>query len=145
MTENELLPWHIQYWGLGIVTWHGWVVKHEYILHRAFLFDFIFRCGWMLTSSSEVADRPSERSARLEAAVTHRPTTGAQLVLSVDPVRPGPSHPQPLWIYFLMTTQPCLKSGQGSDCKSVQVLAQGSNVSMLPRAGPSLLTMPPVA
>ncbi|TNN48721.1 hypothetical protein EYF80_041089 [Liparis tanakae] len=44
-----------------------------------------------------------------------------------------------------MTTQPCLNSGQGSDCSSVQVLAQGSKVSMLPSAGPSLLTMPPVA
>lgn len=52
---------------------------------------------------------------------------------------------QPLWMYFLMTTQPCLKSGHGMLCRSVQALAQGSKASMLPRAGPSLLTIPPVA
>lgn len=59
--------------------------------------------------------------------------------------RSSPSRRQPLWMYFLMTTQPCLKSGQGRDCRSVQVLVQGSKVSMLLSAGPSLLTMPPVA
>lgn len=65
MTENELLPWHIQYWRLGIVTWHGWVVKHEYILHRAFLFDFIFRCGatvWMNAGVKSRGRRQTERA-----------------------------------------------------------------------------------
>lgn len=52
---------------------------------------------------------------------------------------------QPLWMYFLMTTQPCRNRAQGSDCTCVHWLVQGSNVSMLLRAGPSLLTMPPVA
>lgn len=51
----------------------------------------------------------------------------------------------PLWMYFLITTQPCLKSGQGRLCCSVHMLAQGSKASMVPSAGPSLLTMPPVA
>lgn len=84
--------------------------------------------GWMLASSPEVADRPVQPQlvSRRRPGATGRPL-------------------QLLWIYFLMTTQPCLKSGQGSDCRRVHVLVQGSNVSMLPRAGPSLLTMPPVA
>lgn len=51
---------------------------------------------------------------------------------------------QPLWMYFLITTQPCLKSGHGRFCRRVHVLVLGSKVSMLPSAGPSLLTMPPV-
>lgn len=51
---------------------------------------------------------------------------------------------QPLWMYFLMTTQPCLKSGHGRFCRRAHVFVQGSKVSMLPSAGPSLLTMPPV-
>lgn len=52
---------------------------------------------------------------------------------------------QPLWMYFFITTHPCLKSGHGRFCSSVHVFVQGSKVSMLPSAGPSLLTIPPVA
>lgn len=51
---------------------------------------------------------------------------------------------QPLWMYFLITTQPCLNRGHGRFCRRVHVFMQGSKVSMLPSAGPSLLTMPPV-
>lgn len=55
------------------------------------------------------------------------------------------THPQPLWMYFFITTHPCLKSGHGRFCSSVHVFVQESKVSMLPSAGPSLLTIPPVA
>lgn len=148
-------PWHIQCWRWGIISWHGWVVEHEYILHRAlfflyfiFIFFVIFYFfwregwtsnGWMLASGPEVADR----LAQPQAAVGHSPPTRSSAGFCHRPGALG--HPQPLWMYFLMTTQPCLKSGQGSDCRRVQVLVQGSKVSMFPRAGPSLLTMPPVA
>ncbi len=137
---DELLPWHIQYWRLGIVTWHGWVVEHEYILHRAFFGGRVGRLtGWMDAGVKSRGRWPTGPAPKLPSHIV--PTPGAQLVFGFDPVW----RPQPLWMYFLITTQPCLKSGQGSDCRRVQVLVQGSKVSMLPRAGPSLLTMPPVA
>lgn len=48
-------------------------------------------------------------------------------------------------MYFFITTHPCLNSGHGRFCNSVHVLLQGSKISMLLSAGPSLLTIPPVA
>lgn len=44
LLDDEQQPWHIQRWRWGIISWHGWVVEHEYILHRAlfFLFKFSF-------------------------------------------------------------------------------------------------------
>lgn len=38
----------------------------------------------------------------------------------------GPPPRQPLWMYFLITTQPCLNTGQGMCGKSAQVLVAGS-------------------
>lgn len=140
--EDELLPWHIQYWRLGIATWHGRVVKHGYILHRAFQ-GVGQVMGWKDAGAQwSLADGLTTTGLRLLLKLVLQPQSSWCLVSTLWT---GPGRPQPLWMYFLMTTQPCLKSGHGSDCRSVQVLVQGSNVSIFPRTGPSLLTVPPVA
>lgn len=137
-------PWHAQHRRLGIIRWRGWAAGHEYILHGAAKRSGPVsvnrtgrRGGGLLASNPEMVSWP----VWVHAAVTHHPSTTPQLSWCLLSLR----RHQPLWMYFLMTTQPCLKSGQGSDCSRVQLLVLGSKVSMLPRAGPSLLTMPPVA